>query len=523
MVLLHGKYCSNWWHGCDSQREEEALTTVSKAVPRNSRNARIEELDRLLEQEPDAIEARYERAGLLREQGDFEKAKRDYLELIRRKPDDFSVLNDFGTLALKAGYRTAARSLFEEAVRHHPNNAMGHVNLANLLLLINEHDRARAHFKAALAIDPAHIHAHRGMGNLLAEMGDAAGARRHRDLGFQADFVAALPYRGTQAPIRVLLLISAMGGNTPTATLLDDSVFQTTALVAEYYDGIMPLPPHDIVFNAIGDADLCGEGLAAACSILARANRPIINHPRAVLKTGRLANAERLRGIANLIAPRLVAVPRRLLAGPEAARIVAGHGFSFPVLGRALGFHTGLHFVRAETPAALASAVEKFPGDDVWLIELLDARNAEGCFHKFRVMIVDRQLYPLHLAISANWKVHYYTADMAHSADNRAMEAPFLQDMPRALGPRAMTALQRIVDVLDLDYGGIDFAIDGEGRVLFFEANATMVMVPLSLDEKWAYRRPAFDKVFAAVRAMLLERSGSVAARIAPLSSANLP
>jgi hypothetical protein len=34
-----------------------------------------------------------------------------------------------------------------------------------------------------------------------------------------------------------------------------------------------------------------------------------------------------------------------------------------------------------------------------------------------------------------------------------------------------------------------------------------MVMAPLGPDEKWAYRRPAFDKVFAAIRAMLLERA----------------
>jgi hypothetical protein len=34
-----------------------------------------------------------------------------------------------------------------------------------------------------------------------------------------------------------------------------------------------------------------------------------------------------------------------------------------------------------------------------------------------------------------------------------------------------------------------------------------MVMIPLAPDEKWAYRRPAFDKVFAAVHAMLMGRS----------------
>jgi hypothetical protein len=33
--------------------------------------------------------------------------------------------------------------------------------------------------------------------------------------------------------------------------------------------------------------------------------------------------------------------------------------------------------------------------------------------------------------------------------------------------------------------------------------------VPLSADPKWDYRRPAFDAVFAAIRAMLIGRSRS--------------
>ena len=170
------------------------------------------------------------------------------------------------------------------------------------------------------------------------------------------------------------------------------------------------------------------------------------------------------------------------------------------MLVRAPGFHTGRHFVRAETADALAAAAECLPGDETWLIEQLDARGADGMFRKLRVMIVGRKLYPLHLAISRDWKVHYYKADMAQSADNRAKEAPFLQDMPSAVGERGMTALQRIADTLQLDYGGIDFAVDARGDILFFEANATMVMVPLAADAKWDYRRTAFDNVFAAVR-----------------------
>ncbi len=472
-------------------------------------SSRIAELTRVLDRDAEAIEARYERAGLFREQGLFEQAKRDYLELIRRRPDHFGALNDFGTLVLNAGYREAARSLYGEAVRHHPRNANGHVNLANLLFLLGEHAQARVHFETALGIEPDHIHAHRGMGNLLAELGDAVGARAHRDRGFGNHAVTALPYRGDGPPIAVLLLVSAAGGNIPTGALLDDRCFKTTVLVTDYADPAMSLPPHDLVFNAIGDADLCREGLEAACAVLARTQRPVINHPRAVLKTGRAANAERLRGVRNVVVPRMATLPRRLLAGPDAAAVAAENGFVFPFLLRAPGFHTGRHFIRVDSPHSLGAALTQIPGDDVWLIEELDARDSEGLFHKYRVMIINRRLYPLHLAISRNWKVHYFRADMAHSAENRRKDAEFLDNMANVIGARAIAALERINATLGLDYGGIDFAVNAQGDVVLFEANATMVMIPLAPDEKWAYRRPAFDKVFAAVRTMLMERSVS--------------
>src|ERR1700681_994406 len=416
--------------------------------PKSSPKSRIEKLDRVLARDPDAFAARFERAGLHREQGAYEAAKADYLELLRRRPTDFGVLNDFGNLVLNAGYKDAARSLFGEAVRHHPDNPKGRVNLGTLLFLLDEHDEARTHFGAALRADPGHIHAHRGMGNLLAEIGDAAGARAHRDKGFKNNFLTTLPYRGGRPPIRVLLLVSAAGGNTPTASLLDEQVFQTTVLVSEYYDPKAALPAHDVVFNSIRDADICAEGLEAACSVLRRTSRPVINHPLAVGKTGRAANAGRLRNLPNVITPHMATVPRRALAGPDAAAVAAANGFAFPHLLRVPGFHTGRYFTGVENAENLAAAAGELPGDDVWLIEQLDARGGEGMFRKIRVMIVDRKLYPLHLAISRDWKVHYFRADMAYSADNRSYDHAFLDDMAGFLRARRLAAREGVQSAL---------------------------------------------------------------------------
>jgi glutathione synthase/RimK-type ligase-like ATP-grasp enzyme len=202
--------------------------------------------------------------------------------------------------------------------------------------------------------------------------------------------------------------------------------------------------------------------------------------------------------------PRTATLPRELLSSPDAAATVARHGFHFPLLVRTPGFHTGRHFLRVEAPAALAGAVAQLPGKDLTVIEFLNARGADGKVRKYRVMMIDGDLYPLHVAISSHWKIHYFTAEMAEQADHRAEDADFLANMPGVLGSRAMDALAHIQSTLGLDYAGIDFGLSATGDVLLFEANATMVVNPPEPDERWAYRRPAVERIFAAVRNMLL-------------------
>ena len=148
------------------------------------------------------------------------------------------------------------------------------------------------------------------------------------------------------------------------------------------------------------------------------------------------------------------------------------------------------------------------------VIEFLNARGADGKVRKYRVMMIDGELYPLHVAISSQWKIHYFTAEMAEQADNRAEDAEFLENMPDVLGPRAMEALARIQTTLGLDYGGVDFGLNDAGDLLLFEANATMVVNPPEPDERWAYRRPAVERIFAAVRKMLTARIPARAATV---------
>jgi hypothetical protein len=140
-------------------------------------------------------------------------------------------------------------------------------------------------------------------------------------------------------------------------------------------------------------------------------------------------------------------------------------------------------------------------------IDYLDARGADGMARKYRVMIIDGMLYPLHLAISADWKVHYFTADMAANAAHREEERRFLVDMPSVIGPRALAALGAIGQSLGLDYAGVDFGLGPDGALLLFEANATMVINPPDPDPMWDYRRAAILAALDAAKRMLLTRA----------------
>ena len=479
-------------------------------APRLAQELRLAQLDELLARQPagaTTIGIEIERAVLLAALNRRADAQRAFVDILRRAPTHFSALNEFGTLLTSMGAIDAACRVYSEAILHHPKNPMAYVNLANLLLRANKHLEARAHYETVLRIDPDYAEAHQGLGAVLSDLGDRAGARHHFQRGFRDHAVLTLPYRGTKPPVALLQLVSSGGGNIPTASLLDDSVYLTSVIVTDYLDPSVPLPPHQLIFNAIGDADLCEPALEAAIRLTARTKTPVINDPHAVMKTGRISNAERLRAVPGVVTPRTIAIARDILAGPDGVAALTTHQFRFPLLLRSPGYHTGRNFIIVERAAELSAAAAGLPGDELLAIEYLDARGRDGNARKYRVMMIGGRCYPLHLAISGKWKVHYFTADMADKPDHRLEEARFLGDMPAVLGDKAMAALERIQAALGLDYAGIDFGLGPDGDLLLFEANATMVIAPVAPDERWAYRRTANTAILEAVAAMIMQKS----------------
>ena len=54
---------------------------------------------------------------------------------------------------------------------------------------------------------------------------------------------------------------------------------------------------------------------------------------------------------------------------------------------------------------------------------------------------------------------------------------------------------------------GIDFALDRAGRVVVFEANATMIVLPPGPEPIWDYRRAPVERALDAARNLLLRHN----------------
>jgi Tfp pilus assembly protein PilF len=470
--------------------------------------ALLRTLEERLAAAPDDPRLRFERAQCLDALGRTGEAMHAYRDVLLVAPQHFAALTNLGTLFLEQDRPEGAETCFASALAAQPADPLAHLNRALLAVHRGAYDAARAIYEQVLGRfsddAQAQAHAHNGLARICEALGDEVRASEHRARALAHPIVWTVPYRGTGAPLRVLVLSSARGGDLISNQFFDDRLVERTTIVPESFCAT-PLPEHDVIFNGIGEPDASSTTLACAAELIATSSAPVINHPRDVLRTDRVTMMHRLGALPGLIAPRTQRFAR---ADVVPARLEAA-GFGYPLLVRAPGYHAGTHFVRVEDAASLRTAVASMPGEHLYVIAYHDVTSSDGWVRKYRVVFVDGHAYPIHLALARQWKVHYFSAAMAESPAHRAEEERFLVAMETELGSDGMAAIAAVNATLHLDYGGVDFGRDRAGRIVVFEANATMTINAPPDDPHWRYRRAAHASAIAAVQAMLHERARS--------------
>jgi hypothetical protein len=338
----------------------------------------------------------------------------------------------------------------------------------------------------------------------------------HRDEGLRLQGVALQMQRsfrrvygdGRGPKVVALMTAGDFMANTPIEFLLagSNATLHLVYVNAETAD-LAHLPPHEVLFTAVGESPQNQPVLARCAELLAGWRGPILaGDPQRIARLTRDGVAALLAEESVVVAPATARIGRA-----ELARLARGDiapdallpGAAFPLIARPIGTHAGQGMEKLDTPAALAAYLAGRVETEFYLAPYVDYANPDGRFRKQRIAFIGGRAYPSHMAVSDHWMVHYLSAGMTEDAGRRAEEAAWMEGFDADFAVRHAEAFAALHRRIGLDYFGIDCAELADGRLLLFEADVAMIVHDLDPEDLFPYKKPAMHRLFAAFQAEL--------------------
>jgi glutathione synthase/RimK-type ligase-like ATP-grasp enzyme len=352
--------------------------------------------------------------------------------------------------------------------------------------------------------DPADAAALMDMSTILMVSGhrDAALETQQQALGLRRDYVRRHG-RGDALTVLALATAGDFMANTPLDFLLAGS---DATLRYRYVDSetasLDELPPHDLLFLAVGESPQNRPVLARCADLLAEWKGPAMNARASdILGLTRDDVCRRLADEASICAPMTVLADRESLAR-------AAEQAPFPLIIRPVGSHAGQGLEKVEDLTRLEAYLAASPETRFYVAPFVDYRSADGLFRKQRIAFIGGRAFPSHLAVSDNWMVHYLSAGMAEDAARREEEARWMETFDSEFAVRHAEAFAALHRRLGLDYFGVDCAELADGRLLVFEADVAMIVHDLDPEDVFPYKKPAMRRLFSAFQSELMSRAG---------------
>ena len=211
----------------------------------------------------------------------------------------------------------------------------------------------------------------------------------------------------------------------------------------------------------------------------------VVNHPDAIQRSTRDQVAKQLAGIEGLHVPRAV---RFRASKPEVAlRAIEKAGLSYPVIVREAGTHTGRIVGCFSQADDLRAALQK--GGDHIATEFVDFRSSDGFYRKYRVFFIGEHIIIRHLLASDHWNIHARDRQRFMLGQPQLIdeERSLFEDPENSFPPEVADILKAVRDRMGLDFFGMDFGFGPDGRLVLFEANATMNFFPFLSDPRLAH------------------------------------
>ncbi|MGR3635393.1 MAG: ATP-grasp domain-containing protein [Shimia sp.] len=346
--------------------------------------------------------------------------------------------------------------------------------------------------------------------SIIAQIqGNAALGQEFQDKALQSHRSFSIN-RQSDPQTRVLVFAEpkALGNNTPIEFLLDTPAFEVITFYPGPHSTPADLPNHDVAFCAVSSESLTADAFFDTVRALtADTGNTVLNLPPKLIKPERDALPVLLGDTPGLHTAKTGLFTRDQLADLH-SHASAPIGV-YPNIIRPHGSHAGLGLEKLTSPADLETYLSRHPDALLFASELFDyASPSDDLFRKQRVVFVDGQPFPVHLAIATRWDVWYMNADMDLSQAKRDEEAVFMDRFADDFCTRHAHALRKLTDTFGLDYFGIDCDEDTDGNLVVFEVDNVLIVHNMEPLDLFPYKDQHMRRLFTAFQDMVSKAAG---------------
>lgn len=438
-----------------------------------------------------------------------EEIARQAVALDAQSPDAWANLGN----ALNATQRHAeAVAAYDRALQCDANCFVAWLNKAVSLLALKSFDDALLACNQALKLNPNHAQAVHTQSLILKELQRTDEAltiyRRALDLRVAASPVCSTGRRATQKA-EVLIINPNRHVDDSLMTLEDlHSRFGNfphqlaTQLLADFHfsfvfkdDAARPsarekISPPNLVINNNANAEtlLAEDGVPALTGLVDSFGVPVVNHPSQIAQNSRATTAKLLENIPGIAVPATVHFSKAGKTWDELVREIEAQ-FDYPLITRTLNFQSGLGMNKVDSRADLlavftsAGCPEKF-----YVTAFVDSRGGKEFYRKIRAAVVQDEVVIVRVDYDTFWNVHgrkniKRLAFYLEHPELLDLEKQICSNPEAELGRPAMQSFRALRERIPLDVFGVDFDVDADGSLIFYEANATMNLLSTAQKE----------------------------------------
>jgi len=260
------------------------------------------------------------------------------------------------------------------------------------------------------------------------------------------------------------------------------------------------------VFNQISDADTHKITLKKADYIYKKyvsGNMPFFNLPSNVMKMTRDNIYQSLQGIDKLYVPKTVRIQPE--SPSDIYDIIEKEDFEFPVIFRQAGDHGGTNtiLIKDDTESFYAFPLD---GRDYYLTQFVETME-DSIYTKYRLVVVDGEVFIRHVIFSDSCIMHSECRKyMEENKKYQRQEIKILKSFNVKIKPKIKVVIEEIYQRLELDYFGIDCAIDKNFNIILFEANANMNILINNANNKENIWNRQINTIANAIIKMITEK-----------------